>query len=717
MFSTLARIFQTLFPIKISHRGRFTFCLLFLGIFLFTLFPTIASSALVIASAKTQNSPTCPAGSSFNSALNECTAPATCPPGLSLSADGFCEGAPSCPAGTSYVLTAGDCQASSCPSGTTFNSSNQDCEVAATCPSGTSFSYNNQYLDWGCVSSPPMCPSGLTYDSTLGMCTTPAYTYCPSGTGFAPQVGCITDLQCPSGTSLVTGSSCGVPVTCPQFTSAQGIDGTYYCTSGLTSQSCGFPTSGIALLPGVSISYDGAAGKCDMPVCQSTNPTSSFNPALFSNDNCYMTPACYGNVAGAYVNATGDCEVPPNCPLGSTYQEDTLLPVTTSSYYYICYGGSAAFDSNPPCPAPYTDFLGSCISDPCSSLSALFPSDTGTYPTTLWNNPGPSGCYFPPGYTEPGYDSNHLGTDPTVYLLSACDDCTDQTLASLSTGSDNHLYYTYENNCQQYSSLRGEHKGQIFNGGTWMLTLLGVSDYVCESSPACPAGTSSQSFLIGAEIYQFCVASPTCPTGTLYGSSCITGTSSCPSGTSETYSTVLSETVCEAPVNCPSGSSFDGYFNCTGADCPGYYTPGGSCTGVPNCPSNTSLENVLVPSAVCVASVSCPSGTTLTSGLCVGPRNSCPSGSIFINSHSFSGCRGSPTCPSGTTYSAPNFLCVAGSIIPTPVFPLGSILGAMVPLGALLVYFYARRSKTAPGSLYRTDRALNIRPSLFTDRV
>lgn len=121
-----------------------------------------------------------------------------------------------CPSGGFFNTTFNQCQL--CPTGQQFNSSTFACETAVCnvgyffnsdpnvlacqlCPSGltsngvTCFACsNNQYFDvnQGCIA----CPSGTTFNATLGTCVTGA-TVCPSGQVLNPNNLCVTFINCP----------------------------------------------------------------------------------------------------------------------------------------------------------------------------------------------------------------------------------------------------------------------------------------------------------------------------------------------------------------------------------------------------------------------------------------------------------------------------------------------------------------------------------------
>jgi hypothetical protein len=240
----------------------------------------------------------------------------------------------------SIVMQSSTCTAETCPAGTSFNQTTGKCESAPACPSGTIFNAGNDR----CESDFAVCLSGYSYNSTTNKCevstvqTTQSET-CPSGSSFNPSVGqCLTNnlTPCQTGYTYNAGTNkCEIAAT---FVPASSCPAGYTYDAA-TNMCQGDP--GSACVAGGSWWKDGYAEGCysntELPQFTWDDETGVYwgpvvcPPAYtldHNNGSCsgpMVVPSCPDG--SVYGTTSSMCEAPagPACASGYTYNAQTTM--------------------------------------------------------------------------------------------------------------------------------------------------------------------------------------------------------------------------------------------------------------------------------------------------------------------------------------------------------------------------------------------------------
>lgn len=262
-------------------------------------------------------SATCPSGFTLSGSL--CIANPTCPSGGSLNpTTDKCEltPTPSCPSGSTYDATIGQCVAdATCPSGSSLNPTTDKCELTAsqTCPSG--YSYNSSS---GLCEASAQCPSGSSLNGSTDKCEGSPSVSCPTGTSYNSGLGkCVANASCPSPGGLnPTTDKCEVAATA---TCSSGYS--YNSSSGLceATASCLYGT--------LSAAYD----LCLVPA-ESVCPS----PYSWTGEVCATSVICPSTFAYSKTLDLCVADASHLCPDGTTYNFTSRL----CEAYPICLVGS-----------------------------------------------------------------------------------------------------------------------------------------------------------------------------------------------------------------------------------------------------------------------------------------------------------------------------------------------------------------------------------------
>ena len=655
---------------------------------------------------KNTNTPQCPSDSTYNSSLNECTAPPVCPSGYTFINNKCSETLTTqstCPTGSTYNSSSNECvttdtTAATCPSGTSYDSSTDQCVTTTTatptCPSGTTYGS-------GQCTAAPICPTNYTYDSSTGECTETLTTQDSCPTGYTMQsngtclstvtttptcsVGnfsngqCLSTPSCPSGYSLYGGTcinNISVTYTCPSGTSynssAQECQGspTITCPSGSTYNSS---NNECEASPNITCpsgtSYNSSQQECTATVTDSCPSGTTYNS---TNNLCEtsptVTPVCPSG--STYNSSDNECLATPSCPSGYTLSGDTCTStVTASCQSGYNWNGSTCSKTTTATAMSNPQFNGGSAGDE-NGIYGIDIQGNGLYRYdgqydgcggAQWNTytasflgfsmSGSIGwfCTYPifvgEGNAIQGFDINRTCNSWTKYSCgrNTCTKCSSWSYSESSVGA---------------ISVSGASVSGTTGPGTWIYT------------------GGNQMWENGG--YSYPVPGPYCPSGYVFNSS---------NGECETqhcyqhcYRGSCSESCYWTGTTTPAtyGSCMTG-FNNSGSECvengggvltfnPVSVTTTSTSTASPTCPSGYTLSGDICTSTVPAV---CPSGTYYSSSYneCVAnPTNniSCPSGTSY--NASLNSCTTSVTdvCPSGSTYNSSNNECEANPNITCP---------------------------------------------------
>ena len=338
--------------------------------------------------------PSCPEGSVYGTASSKCEAPAgpVCPSGYTYNAQTTkCEAAPTTSAAASicrpgYVLNvdtntcvgyagaacvAGgswwkDGYAEGCFSNTELPQCGWDDEIGVWwCPVACPTAYTLDHNTGSCSGAP--CQSGTIYNVATSSCeapvtTTPSTAICPSGSSFNPSVGkCVTNNLTPCQTGYTYNANTNKCEIAATFVPASS------CPTGIaTTAQHAREVPASACVAGGSWWKDGYAEGCysntELPQCGWDDEIGVYwcpvvcPPAYTLNHNngsCsgpMVVPSCpEGSVYGT---ASSKCEAPagPVCPSGYTYNAQTTLcqaaPIISPVQSNCVPGYVLNFDSN-----------------------------------------------------------------------------------------------------------------------------------------------------------------------------------------------------------------------------------------------------------------------------------------------------------------------------------------------------------------------------------
>lgn len=264
---------------------------------------------------------TCPQGTIFDPASNQCATPALCANGLlNINTDRCFQPASSgCPTG--YVLSGNTCVAQVvCPSSGTLNGATDLCSLTPNyqCPSG--YAYNGTTNN--CYTA-PLCGTGsLNY--TTDMCQQAFSTSCPSGYSQSGSV-CQSTPPCGAGGS---------------YNTSQNLcdGGNDVCSTPLTfdskTQTCFEPSSCGAGTLNINTDH-----------CESlATPDCGTNSWDLSNNICYSSPTCD---PGIYKTVNKRCEasVTRNCGSYSWIDQEGVCTQTPSCLQDALYPISPSYST------------------------------------------------------------------------------------------------------------------------------------------------------------------------------------------------------------------------------------------------------------------------------------------------------------------------------------------------------------------------------------
>lgn len=262
----------------------------------------------------TSYTPTCPAGTVYDSSIGSCIVAATCNNGLLDGNFDVCY----------QASTTG------CPSG--YSLAGSICVATAACAAGGTLDGNIDY----CSTSPTwVCPTGYSYSSTSGQCYQTAN--CGSGS-LSPTLDVCQQsysLTCPSGYAL-NGTTCQATPTCAGT-------GAYDVSANLCSSSsslCG------------ALSFDAGADKC----YQAASCTGGLLNVTIDNCQAVATANC-GTLG--WDSTSGVCYSSPVCSLGAY---DAAINTCVGTLAKDC--GSYSLKDTTTC-----QFTPSCSGDPNFSLN------------------------------------------------------------------------------------------------------------------------------------------------------------------------------------------------------------------------------------------------------------------------------------------------------------------------------------------------------------
>jgi hypothetical protein len=584
--------------------------------------------------------------------------------------------------GNEYTYNNGVCQKSvttsvSCPSGYSYDNSLGQCvqqvSTTLTCPSG----YTSQNGTCVSVTITNPCPSGYTLNSSTGQCerTVTTSVNCPSGTTYNSTTGkCETStVQCPSGTTYnnIT-KQCESNPTCPTGTTYNAS--TNKCES--TSMSC--PTG-----------YTLQNGQCTKRV--TTTPTCPSGYIVYngqcakekeSNVNKYHKVSVYDTFNSAWLNGINPISTE------TVYIPQFINPITTLVYF------NAPPDSNIIEGAGTHAYIGltysltlfttskvatvyNTITDVYAEISPSVGS--GLFSTSLagnvkvTNNGVIGYITFASGYMTykweylgryQGVDrfscTGSSGTIPSKFGLSRKPNIGETVVLTPQI-----CYHPYKNSTKYYKNYKIYVKRiDAFTYESW---LDGYEQYkktgvfpIETASTTCPSGYTKQN----NECVSNDTVTPICPNGLTYDSStakCET-TPLCPSNTS--LNTTLDK--CQATPTCSVGSFNVSTSKCesTNFSCPsGYTLQNGQCYKeeyVDNlCSGDSQLNND--------TTIICPSGYIYNNGSCVQDRFTTPycSQGMLVDGQCFYMDVKFPNCPSGYSYSGGGYCVKTENYLPT----------------------------------------------------
>jgi len=279
-----------------------------------------------------------------------------------------CESDPQCPKGSSFYSGDGKCLEASNPS-------------PPICPSGTTYDEPAS----GCLGT-PHCPKGSSLDSgTCYEASSPASPDCPAGSAFSGIANkCLADPQCPKGSSFDTSArkclatASASPPTCPAGTvldHASGeCQGAPQCPSGSFSISggssslCGstasfycppaVPTSSFGLC--LEIGQPGLASLTAGKPASATdigNPTAvAFDQKgdLWVVDNAnnrvleYLPPFSIGETATLVIGQTSMGGTGDSAPAGGLYGPSALAFDSSGDLWVVDQGNNRVLEFTPP---------------------------------------------------------------------------------------------------------------------------------------------------------------------------------------------------------------------------------------------------------------------------------------------------------------------------------------------------------------------------------
>ncbi|HEY6873884.1 MAG TPA: hypothetical protein VI298_14260 [Geobacteraceae bacterium] len=310
--------------------------------------------------------------------------PVACPTGYTLDhGNGSCSGSP-CQSGTIYNVAASSCEApvattastAICPSGSSFNPSLGKCETSNLSPCPTGYSYNSTTNK--CEIAAPFiaassCPAGYSYDGATNTCLGAAASACVAGgswwkDGYAE--GCYSTTALPQ---FSWDNEIGVywgPVVCPPAYTLNHSDGS--CSGAMVVPNC----------PDGSV-YSTTSSKCEAPAAQACATGYTYNP---QTTKCQFAPVISAVastcVPGYVLNAgTNTCAgyAGAACVAGGSWWKDgyaegcysnTELPQFSWDDEIGVYWGPVV------CPTGYAldHYTGSCFASACQSGYAYDPA-------------------------------------------------------------------------------------------------------------------------------------------------------------------------------------------------------------------------------------------------------------------------------------------------------------------------------------------------------
>lgn len=372
----------------------------------------------------------------------------------------------------------------SCPSGGTLSGTtctvNTLVQTNPTCPGGN-FQDNGVTGDVCWTSYTPSCPTGTTYDSSIGYCT--AAPTCSNGLLDGSRDVCYqtANAGCPGG-YFISGSLCIASALCGNGGSLNGtID---FCTY-LAAYSC---PSGY--------SYSGTYGQCyqsancgagsldgSLDVCQQSYSLTCPTGYTLNGNVCQAAPSC--TTGGSYNSSLDLCDGGSNVcssPL-------TLDPTVDKCYQAAgCSGGTlnAATDK---CEAPPTVNCGTWTWDATAQV-----------------------CYSPP-----------------VCNLGAYDATANECRATITRDCGIYGWSSTQGKCTSQITCPKDGSYSLGSTAAYSPTL---DECVSDTQHTCPAGTTYNGVPI-----EKCEAVPTCTGDGIYNATfhtCYLGINTCPLGTQYT---------------------------------------------------------------------------------------------------------------------------------------------------------------------------------------
>jgi len=497
----------------------------------------------------------------------------------------------------------------------------------------------------------PLCPLGYGCDCSNGTAPT-----CASGGSFvgAPTNKCVIPLTslCPAGFTADT--------------SDHGCAKTPDCTVGQFNKISGFCETSTPILCDPGYVYDVSTDSCEnllsCPIGSTWSGTlgqcasdASICPANYGYDNalnkCYANATCS---TGLLNIASDQCEYPPTCPFGTTYNavynDCTIAPTGPAGMTLNI--ASNQFEGEPvwTCASGYTynSSRQICEAAPLCGAGLSYNGATGqcegaqTYTCATGTYNGVSGkCEYVP-----------LCLSGTTYSASL------NLCTVLSTGP---IGTTLNTTTGQYEAVPSCPAGTTYNISAALCTAVASacsgtdafdsSRGKCTSAAtyACPTGSAWDTTA------NICVEAATCPSsGSVNASSgkCeLPATADCSGFPGTTFNATTGR--CDATPG-PSTSCLSGYV---------YNSANAQCEAAPQCPSGTAYDPALNVCTV-AQSRSCPAGTSFetSTGLCYSAAN-CLLGTTLNGSTDK--CETAYSCLTGTAYNSTIGKCTVAAICPT----------------------------------------------------
>ncbi len=652
------------------------------------------------------NTPQCPSDSTYNSSLNECTAPPVCPSGYTFINNECSEtltAQSTCPTGSTYNSSSNECvttdtTAATCPSGTSYNSSTGQCVTTTTatptCPSGTTYGS-------GQCTAAPICPTNYTYDSSTGECSETLTTQdsCPTGYTMQSNGTCLSTATT-TPTCSVGSFSNGQCISTPQCPTGYSLSsGT--CTEAATSTFC---PSGYV--------YDNSIGQCEIAtisVNNSPNPvklntvaggsvtvsgsgnTLTINGQGFQSGDSIAINIPYCNLSGSQTGWSWTCASGYGWYDGGCW-ESGGYPDGPSTIWATKIVGNGSYLSLYDVTDSNNYWIGNISVSDCSvSGSITLNNDSASNPTASVSISGSSDneVTYKQSNGAGGGSLAFSSTVPTASVNNSPNPVKLNTVAGGSvtvSGSGNTLTINGQGFQSgdsiainiPYCNLSGSQTGWSwtcasgygwYDGGCWesggypdgpstiwATKIVGNGSYLSLYDV-----TDSNNYWIGNISVSDCSVSGSI---TLNNDSASNPTASVSiSGSSDagvtyTYSQsngagggslAFSDTTNQNPT-CPDGGSFSN----------------STCTAVASCPTNSTLA-----SGECVVSAECPTNYTYNTSTDLCDSNAtatpiCPTNyTLSANGECLSSPTATPTCPSGTTFSASNNDCQSTATCPT----------------------------------------------------